>query len=226
MAPSRHALLGADQWVLAAFRRAGVRWSGVGRAARRLSLAGEHAALWVAAGLVGAAVDPARRQEWLRATAVTCAAHLASSAAKQAIRRPRPVSTQGTAPAPATAPTSGAPPASGPRPVGISGAAPSTPPPPGPHSVGGTPPPPGRRQVGTLGRYSFPSSHAASSVAAAVAFGAVRVGAGRVAGPVAAAMCVARLVTGVHYPTDVAAGALLGAVVARWTPYRHFHRHG
>ncbi|MBT2445103.1 phosphatase PAP2 family protein, partial [Streptomyces sp. ISL-36] len=38
--------------------------------------------------------------------------------------------------------------------------------------------------------------------------------------PVAAAMCASRLVVGVHYPTDVAAGALLGAATAglgrRW----------
>ncbi|MFG3504536.1 phosphatase PAP2 family protein [Streptomyces sp. NPDC047821] len=66
-----------------------------------------------------------------------------------------------------------------------------------------------------VGRYSFPSSHAASAAAAAVAFGAVRPGARWVGVPVAAAMCVSRLVLGVHYPTDVAAGALLGAVTAR-----------
>jgi len=31
----------------------------------------------------------------------------------------------------------------------------------------------------------------------------------------AAAMCVSRVVVGVHYPSDVAAGAALGAVTAR-----------
>jgi len=67
----------------------------------------------------------------------------------------------------------------------------------------------------TAGRHSFPSSHAASAAAAAVAYGrvlpwpaATALGAG------AAAMCVSRLVIGVHYPTDVVAGALLGAASA------------
>ncbi|MDF3144025.1 phosphatase PAP2 family protein, partial [Streptomyces sp. T21Q-yed] len=32
--------------------------------------------------------------------------------------------------------------------------------------------------------------------------------------PLAAAMCVSRLVVGVHYPSDVAAGAALGALTA------------
>jgi undecaprenyl-diphosphatase len=36
-----------------------------------------------------------------------------------------------------------------------------------------------------------------------------------VAGPLAAAVCVSRLVVGVHYPSDVAAGAALGALTAR-----------
>ncbi|MCL2733178.1 MAG: phosphatase PAP2 family protein, partial [Actinomycetia bacterium] len=39
--------------------------------------------------------------------------------------------------------------------------------------------------------------------------------------PLAAAVCLSRLVVGVHYPTDVACGALLGGAVARlgraWT---------
>ncbi|NEA06279.1 phosphatase PAP2 family protein, partial [Streptomyces sp. SID10116] len=33
--------------------------------------------------------------------------------------------------------------------------------------------------------------------------------------PLAAAMCVSRMVVGVHYPSDVAAGAALGALTAR-----------
>ncbi|UXY29449.1 phosphatase PAP2 family protein [Streptomyces sp. HUAS TT20] len=66
--------------------------------------------------------------------------------------------------------------------------------------------------VRTAGRHSFPSSHASSSVAAAVAFGAL--GTYGIV-PLAAAMCLSRLVVGVHYPTDVAAGAALGALTAR-----------
>ncbi|WP_328322069.1 phosphatase PAP2 family protein [Streptomyces sp. NBC_00388] len=68
--------------------------------------------------------------------------------------------------------------------------------------------------VRTAGRHSFPSSHASSAVAAAVAFGALRPAGHRLVPPLAAAMCVSRLVVGVHYPTDVAAGALLGGVTA------------
>ncbi|MFE7116063.1 phosphatase PAP2 family protein, partial [Streptomyces sp. NPDC057654] len=84
------------------------------------------------------------------------------------------------------------------------------------------PPLTGRRAplVRTAGRHSFPSSHAASSVAAAVAFAALAPMTRRYVPVAAAAMCASRLLTGVHYPTDVAAGALLGGLTAgagrRW----------
>lgn len=140
--------------------------------ARALSWSGEHGALWLAAGLVGAAADRERRGAWLRATALTATAHLASMGVKRIVRRPRPSHV--------------------------------------------TP------LVRTAGRHSFPSSHATSAAAAAVAYGML--GAYAVP-PLAAAMCLSRLVVGVHYPTDVAAGAALGAAAAglgaRWIGAGH-----
>jgi undecaprenyl-diphosphatase len=58
---------------------------------------------------------------------------------------------------------------------------------------------------------SFPSSHATSSFAAARAFGRLLPAPPLYAA--AAAMGVSRLCLGVHYPSDVAAGAALGAVL-------------
>jgi membrane-associated phospholipid phosphatase len=58
---------------------------------------------------------------------------------------------------------------------------------------------------------SFPSSHSTSSFAAARAYGRLLP-----SGPlyaVATAMALSRLYLGVHYPSDVAAGAALGTVV-------------
>ncbi|MET8942177.1 phosphatase PAP2 family protein [Streptomyces sp. NPDC004542] len=134
----------------------------VASAARGLSLAGEHGALWLTAGLAGAAVDGARRGCWLRGTALVAGAHLTSTAVKRIVRRARPTHVQPL--------------------------------------------------VRTAGRYSFPSSHAASAAAAAVAFGTLGI---RAVPPLAAAMCLSRLVLGVHHPSDVAAGAALGVLTAR-----------
>lgn len=150
-----------DRQILSAFRAYGGD-PRVAGAARALSWAGEHGALWLAAGLAGAAVDGTRRGAWLRGTALTAGAHLVSMGVKRVVRRPRPAH---------VAPL-----------------------------------------VRTAGRHSFPSSHATSAAAAAVAFGAL--GAYAVP-PLAAAMCLSRLVVGVHYPSDVAAGAALGALTAR-----------
>ncbi|MER6348784.1 phosphatase PAP2 family protein [Streptomyces sp. NPDC001595] len=137
----------------------------VATAARALSWAGEHGALWLAAGLAGAAVDGPRRGAWLRGTALTAGAHLVSMGVKRIVRRPRPAHVEPL--------------------------------------------------VRTAGRHSFPSSHATSAAAAAVAYGALGTLGARAVPPLAAAMCLSRLVVGVHYPSDVAAGAALGAFTAR-----------
>jgi hypothetical protein len=66
--------------------------------------------------------------------------------------------------------------------------------------------------AGTPSRLSFPSAHATSTTAAAVLFG------GLLRRPLVAAlvppMALSRLVLGVHYPSDVVAGSVLGAAVA------------
>jgi membrane-associated phospholipid phosphatase len=132
-------------------------------AARALSLFGEHAAGWLALGLLGAAVDRGRRGQWLGAVAGVAGAHAASIAVKRVVRRPRPDD----------------------------------------ESV--------RVLVGTPSKLSFPSSHAASTTAAAVLYGGLT--GRRSCAAVVPPMLLSRLVLGVHYPSDVAAGSALGAAV-------------
>ncbi|MGW1952542.1 phosphatase PAP2 family protein [Streptomyces sp. NPDC001920] len=153
-------LRGADRRILSALHAHGSD-PRVATAARTLSWAGEHGALWLAAGLAGAAVDSGRRGAWLRGAALTVGAHVVSMGVKRVVRRPRPTHVQPL--------------------------------------------------VRTAGRHSFPSSHATSAAAAAVAYGTL--GAYAIP-PLAAAVCLSRLVVGVHYPSDVAAGAALGALTA------------
>ena len=137
------------------------------RAARAMSLFGEHAGGWLAAGAVGAVVDRRRRGQWVTAAAGVAAAHGASIAVKRVVRRPRPAD-------------------------------------PGVQVL-----------VGTPSRLSFPSSHATSTTAAAVLYGGLT---GRRLTPVLVPpMLVSRLVLGVHYPSDVAAGSALGGAVALFT---------
>jgi membrane-associated phospholipid phosphatase len=68
--------------------------------------------------------------------------------------------------------------------------------------------------VTTPGDWSFPSSHAASTTTAAVAYsGLLRRRWPLFSIPV---MMASRLVLGVHYPSDVMSGALFGAAMGRW----------
>ncbi len=69
--------------------------------------------------------------------------------------------------------------------------------------------------VGTPSQLSFPSAHATSTTAAAILMG-------RITGlPLPAVlvppMALSRMLLGVHYPSDVACGIALGAIVARIT---------
>ncbi|WP_369241451.1 phosphatase PAP2 family protein [Streptomyces sp. R21] len=64
------------------------------------------------------------------------------------------------------------------------------------------------------GDWSFPSNHAAIAVAAAVALLFVSRRLGTIATVAACVMAVSRVWVGAHYPHDIAAGVLVGAVVA------------
>ena len=68
----------------------------------------------------------------------------------------------------------------------------------------------------TVTSLSYPSAHSTTSFAAARVLSR-----GLPAGPLyacAAAMAVSRIYVGVHYPTDIAAGAMLGTALAEVLP--------
>lgn len=72
----------------------------------------------------------------------------------------------------------------------------------------------------TPSRLSFPSSHASSTTAAAVLFGGLlgpKVTRKRLAALLVPPMLLSRMVLGVHFPSDVLAGSVLGAAVAMLT---------
>ncbi len=138
---------------------------GVLTAARGLSYFGEHSIGWVTVALLGAALMPRRRGDWLAAGAGAFVAHVAAVLVKRVVRRNRPH-----------------------HPAVVV-------------------------NVGTPSQLSFPSAHATSTTAAAILMG-------RITGlPLPAVlvppMALSRILLGVHYPSDVACGIALGAVVAR-----------
>jgi undecaprenyl-diphosphatase len=67
-------------------------------------------------------------------------------------------------------------------------------------------------------KLSFPSAHATSSIAGATALGRVEPRARPVLFALAAAICIGRPYLGMHYPSDVLAGAMLGTVLGSLVP--------
>jgi undecaprenyl-diphosphatase len=150
----------------AAFRAARTRGHAPAaeRAIAAFSKTGEHAALWLALGVAGLALDAPRRPRWRRALRGVAAAYALNTIIKLLVRRRRPV-------------------------------------------LDGLP-----ALIGTPTQLSFPSAHATSSFAGARAYASLLPGGGALY-PLAAALAASRVYLGVHYPTDVLAGALLGTLV-------------
>jgi decaprenylphosphoryl-5-phosphoribose phosphatase len=59
-------------------------------AVRRFSTLGEHAAVWLAIGAAGAALDASRRPEWKRGMVAVGGAYVLNTAIKLVVRRRRP----------------------------------------------------------------------------------------------------------------------------------------
>ncbi|MEI2702631.1 MAG: phosphatase PAP2 family protein [Baekduia sp.] len=81
-------------------------------------------------------------------------------------------------------------------------------------------PSPDGHVITTPTQLSFPSSHATTAFAAAAAYRplvaeALGGSSARALLPIAAAMSLSRLYLGVHYPSDIVAGAALGTVLGR-----------
>lgn len=134
---------------------------------RRFSATGEHAALWLAIGALGAALDKPHRPRWTRGMKAVATAYVLNTAIKQVVRRPRP-------------------------------------------QLGDLP-----QLIKTPTQLSFPSAHASSSFAGARAYAPLLAHGrgGALLYPLALAMAASRVYLGVHYPSDILAGAVLGTFV-------------
>jgi len=65
-----------------------------------------------------------------------------------------------------------------------------------------------------LDRYSFPSGHTLHAVSFSILYASHAPALAWVLAPFAALVALSRVILGLHYPTDVAAGAALGAALA------------
>ena len=137
--------------------------------ARRLGLLGEYGAVWLLIGLVLAATDGERREQWLVSGLLGPFAIGLNFAVKLAVRRPRPI-------------LEGLPP------------------------LGGAP-----------SSLSFPSAHSTSSFACATAMTRVAPEAAALF-VLAIAIAACRPYLGMHYPSDVIGGAVLGTVLGLAVP--------
>jgi len=142
---------------------------GAERAVSRFSRLGEHAAVWLAIGAAGWAIDRRRAQAWRRALGRVAFTYVLNTALKRIIRRPRP-------------------------------------------ELPGLP-----ALTSTPSALSFPSAHASTSFAGARCY--ARMGLpSSILYALAWSLSLSRLYLGVHYPSDVVAGAALGTLMGRERP--------